>query len=139
MPASDYILTVEKCYIAYYGRNGDTEGTAFWANKLNQVNGDLNDIIDAFANSAESQALYGGLGDSAKINKIYQQVFGRNADSGGLEYYTEALKNGKMSQGSIALDILNGAQGSDLQNIEARVQTAVDAMDMSLLLSPVKS
>lgn len=138
MAALSFIETVEKCYLAYYGRSSDIDGLAYWATRLDQVSGNLSEIIEAFANSPESQSLYGGLENSAKINKIYQQIFGRDADSVGLEYYSKQLSSGNMSQGSIALDILNGAQGSDLLLIESVVTSTVESLDATLFQSLVE-
>ena len=39
--ATDYEDAVVTMYIAYYGRPGDPDGVDFWAEKLEQAEGDL--------------------------------------------------------------------------------------------------
>ncbi|PVY77085.1 hypothetical protein C7414_10825 [Cupriavidus alkaliphilus] len=126
MAASAYYDQVQKVYVAYYGRPADPTGLEFWATKLDGVGGNLNAIIDAFGNSAESTALYGGQTHGEKINAIYQQMFGRDAEPAGLAFYTGLLAANppKATLASIALDIVNGAQGSDKVAIEAKLAAA---------------
>lgn len=126
MAASAYYEQVQKIYIAYYGRPADPTGLEFWAAKLDSVGGNLNAIIDAFGNSAESNALYGNQTVEAKINAIYQQMFGRDAEPAGLAFYAGLLGASppKATLASIALDIVNGAQGSDKVAIDAKLAAA---------------
>lgn len=119
----DLLPTVEKCYLAYYGRGADYQGAHYWTMRLYDDGGNLKNIIDAFANSAESQAMYGGKSNEAKVNAIYQQLFGRSADAEGLNFYVGNLASGKMTHGAIALDILNGASGSDLTIINSKLES----------------
>ena len=57
---AEAINLVQKAYIAYYGRPADPAGLAFWASDLEANGLRLERIINAFGNSAESQALYSG-------------------------------------------------------------------------------
>ena len=118
----DLLPTVEKCYLAYYGRGADMDGAHYWIRRLYDDGGNLDNIIDAFANSAESQAMYGGKSNEDKVNAIYKQLFGRSAEAEGLKFYVDNLASGKMSHGAIALDILNGASGSDLNTINSKLE-----------------
>lgn len=133
MAASDYYKQVEKIYMAYYGRDADTDGAAYWSARLDDEGGNLNSIIDAFANSTEAQGLYGGMTDENKISTIYQQLFSRSPDTGGLNYYTEQLSSGKMTQASIMLNILDGASGDDLVKINTQVDNWYNDLDLSSL------
>ncbi|MDQ5767585.1 Calx-beta domain-containing protein [Thiothrix subterranea] len=122
MAANQYYDTVQQIYIAYYGRPADPEGLAYWADRLDKVNGNLAEIIDAFGNSAEAIELYGSEGAAARINKVYMQLFGREADAEGLAFYTKQIENGTITLASVMLDVLNGAQNEDkaiLNNKEA--------------------
>ena len=40
--------TIQSLYVAYYGRPADPAGLEFWANLLDQAEGDLSGIINAF-------------------------------------------------------------------------------------------
>ena len=104
---------VQKMYVAYYGRPGDPDGISFWAEQLDSHSGDLDAIVDAFGNSSEYQERFAGLDNSALVNNIYQQLFGRDADTEGLDFYTGWLNSGIASLGSIALNIADGIAGEN--------------------------
>jgi S-layer protein len=114
---------VQKCYVAYYGRPADAAGLQFWTLKLDQAGGNLDAIIAQFGNSAESNALYTG-SSTAKVTAIYQLMFNRAPDSAGLAFYVGKLDAGQMTGASVALDIANGATGTDATTIANRVTVA---------------
>ena len=106
---------VVDAYIAYYGRSPDFAGLAYWASVLEDQGGSsLNSIIEAFGVSEEFESRYGNLTNQELVNNLYQQLFGRDADTGGLDYYTGVLDSGERTLQSISLDILNGAQNEDV-------------------------
>ena len=94
---------IQKVYIAYYQRPADPEGLLYWSQKLSEVNGDLSGIINAFANSAESQALYGGKTVEEIFTEIYQAAFNRDPDPEGLAWYTEKINLGEYSLTDVCL------------------------------------
>lgn len=116
-----YYPQVQKIYVAYYGRPADPAGLQYWAGQLAANGGNLTSIINAFGNSAESTALYAGASDSAKVTAIYQQLFNRAPDSAGLAFYTAELTAGRMTAASIALNVANGAQGTDATYLANKV------------------
>jgi len=122
MAAQDYTTTIQKAYLAFYGRFADYAGLNYWAGQLDKQGGSLSSIIDAFANSQESKALYGGSDVSSTITKIYQQVLNRAPDQGGLSWYSLQISTGKTTLQSIALDVLNSATGSDLTTVNNKLQ-----------------
>jgi len=113
---------IQKIYIAYYGRAADPEGQDFWAQQLEAAGGDLYAIVDAFGNSEEFQNTYGEQEDRDLVNNLFQQLFGRDADAEGLEFYVGLLQSGGKSLASISLDILNGALNSDQSIIDNKLQ-----------------
>ncbi len=110
---SEYQDQVQKMYVAYYGRPGDPGGVDYWAEQLQLVDGELAAIIDAFGNSAEYDSRFTGLTTEQLINNIYQQLLGRDADSGGLAFYAEGYDDGSFTLASIALNIADGISGTD--------------------------
>ena len=124
MANAAYTDTVQKVYIAYYGRAADPVGLAYWENQLTANNGDLASIMNSFGTSPEATTLFGSLTNTIKVNKLYTQIFGRDADVGGLEYYTAQLTAGTMTAVSIAQNILDGASGSDATIITNKLAVA---------------
>ncbi|MFL9961752.1 DUF4214 domain-containing protein [Paraburkholderia sediminicola] len=121
MAALSYAEQVQQAYLAYYGRPADPAGQQYWVNQLTAANGNLNSIIDAFGNSAESTALYGGSSTAAQVNAIYQTLFGRAADVTGLNFYVNGIVNGQFTLASVALNIYNGATGTDATELAAKL------------------
>lgn len=121
---SSYYSTVQKCYIGYYQRPADPEGLIYWADRLDRRGGNLNEIIEAFANSAEAQTFYGTINSSnisTIVNGIYNALFGRNAETGGLNYYVNGFNSGQFTAATIMLNVLNGAQNEDFQSVNNKV------------------
>ncbi|MFM0142928.1 beta strand repeat-containing protein [Paraburkholderia sp. RL18-085-BIA-A] len=131
MAALSFAEQVQQAYLAYYGRPADPAGQQFWVNQLTAANGNLNTIINAFGNSAESTALYGGSSTAAQVNAIYQTLFGRSADVTGLNFYVNGIVNGTFTLASVALNIYNGATGTDATELAAKLGYA-DAFTTAL-------
>jgi len=126
-PTSSYFDTVQKTYIGYYQRPADPGGLIYWAERLYATGGNLTEIIEAFANSAESQALYGTINSSnisTVVNGIYNALFGRNAEAEGLNYYVNGFNSGHFTAATIMLNVLYGAQNEDLQSINNKLTAA---------------
>jgi hypothetical protein len=122
-----FIDTVQEIYIGYYQRPADPGGLIYWANRLDGSGGNLNEIIEAFANSPESQALYGTINSSnisTVVNGIYNALFGRDAEAGGLSYYVNGFNSGQFTAATIMLNVLYGAQNEDLVSVKNKVTAA---------------
>ena len=69
---------IHQMYIAYYQRPADPAGLIYWQDQLNANGGGeagWNAVADAFANAAESSALYGNQTLGQKISAIYLAAF----------------------------------------------------------------
>lgn len=124
---STYIDTIQKIFIGYYQRPADPEGLLYWAARLDARAGNLNEIIEAFANSAESQALYGTINSSnisTVVNSTYNALFGRSAEAAGLSYYVNGFNSGQFTASTIMLNVLNGAQNEDLLSVNNKLTAA---------------
>lgn len=115
---------IQKCYIAYYGRPADPAGLSYWSEQLDQSAGSLSGMINAFANSAEAQELYGTLSTTQVVTKLYDQLFGRAPEAEGLQYWVTNIDNGTFSRQSAMLQLLDGAQNSDALIINNKLSAA---------------
>ena len=115
---------LQKFYIAYYGRPADPEGLAYWAASYTKLGSEIA-LGAAFGNAAQAEfaAIYGSSTSSATafINKVYNNLFGRNVDSEGLAYWQEVYtqkvvvdeEDPSAVRAEMVMYILDGAQGSD--------------------------
>ncbi|MBC5766894.1 S8 family serine peptidase [Ramlibacter albus] len=127
---------VEQLYVAYLGRPADPAGLNFWAAALRAgnaptaatplhaaygTNAVVKSVVDGFANSAESAALYPATVTTADfVNRVYVNVFGRSAEPGGLSFWAGAIDNGSVTRGQAVLAIMSGAlvnNGVDAQAV----------------------
>lgn len=136
--AADYTETLQKVYVAYFGRPADPAGLAYYAELyrgagaplaigaiLGAYSGNpaLKGLVDSFGTSTESNALYGG--DNAQfVNAIYLNLFNRKAEQAGVDYWTGLLNAGAITRAIAALSILDGAKSSDLVAIQNKVKIA---------------
>ena len=122
-----YFDIVQKIFIGYYQRPAGPGGLVYWANRLDATGGNLTEIIEAFANSAESQALYGPINSSnisSVVTSIFWALFNRAPGQAGLNYYVNGFNSGQFTAATIMLNVLNGAQNADLQSVNNKVTAA---------------
>jgi hypothetical protein len=82
-----------RLYDAVLGRLPDAAGLASWTHNL--AGGmTLQQAANGFTGSAEFQANYGSLSDSAFVNLLYQNVLHRPADQAGLSNWLSYLASG---------------------------------------------
>ena len=124
-------LLVQKVYVAYFGRPADPDGLEYCVTKAVDTNGDWAGIVAAFSSSAEAKALYNTSTDTDFVSAIYQNLFGRAPEEGGLKYWTDQLTEGKITRDMLPLAIANGAQDSDLTTEQQRI-TAADEFTQEL-------
>lgn len=118
-------LFLVRAYLAYFGRPVDATGVQFFASRSE------GEVTAAFDASRESQDLY-GLSLPLKINSIYHNLFNRDAEPAGLQYWNTLVATGRISAPAAALEILKGAQGSDaaaVQNKLAASSAFTQALD----------
>ena len=113
---------LEKAYLAYFGRPVDPNGALFWL----QPGTTEADVVNGFSNSAESIALYGAptVNPGAvitQVNAIYNVLFGRDGDVTGVTWWANQIITGKVVAAAAAVEILNGAQGSDKTIVENKL------------------
>ncbi|MBV8633180.1 MAG: DUF4214 domain-containing protein, partial [Burkholderiaceae bacterium] len=122
--ASSYNQVVEQLYVAYFGRPADPNGlTNFSAQLLADgaptdiqsllqtynSNGAVKALIDSFGTSTESKNLYGTANPTSFVTAVFNNVLGRAPQTAGLNFWVNALNNGSVTYGNVALQIMAGA------------------------------
>lgn len=116
---------IQQIYIAMFGRPADPIGLQSWNTTTNN-GANLTPMINALAGTAEYQARYTGLTNVQAVNAIYQSLFGRDADVAGLTFFVNELASGRQTVATIAVNILDGAQGTDKARIDNKVIAATN-------------
>lgn len=127
MAVKDQYALVQKLYVAFYQRPADPAGLQYWAQQIDTAGGNQTQAIKAFATSAESTALYGAITSAnidAVVTNIYQALFGVAPDAAGKKFYVDGFNAGTFNAGTIALNVLNGAQNADLVSINNKLTVA---------------
>jgi len=120
----DLNLELESLYVAYFGRPADVGGLTFWVNVLNNNAAGYQDVSAAFAASPEYRALYTGMSHGEIVNSVYHHLFGRDAEPGGLAFWTGHLDAGTLTIDNIVTAIAGAAQNEDGVIFLAKVAAA---------------
>jgi hypothetical protein len=123
------MASIQGIYVALFGRPADPAGLAYF-NEATGNGANLNAIGD-LASTAEYQDRFDDLSNNEIITKIYQELFGRDPEAAGLEFFVAALNNGTLNINNIAIAILDGAQGDDAAVVANKV-AAADAFTAAL-------
>ena len=111
--SSQYHNVIQQLYVAYFSRPADVDGLAFWEKTLQQSNGNLDAVSAAFAGSAEYRDAYGSATVAARVNRVYLNLFGREAEPEGLAYWSGLLDKNVITVADLVKRVAAGAQFSD--------------------------
>lgn len=101
-------LSIDRLYHAYFLRDPDPGGLAFW--RSTHASGTpLSAISAEFARSAEFGARYGALDDTEFVRLVYRNVLERDPDAAGLAYWTGLLAEGR-TRGRVMLGFSDSAE-----------------------------
>lgn len=98
-----------RLYFAYFLRLPDASGLTYWTNKLN-AGTKLDRVSASFAASSEFKTKYGSKTNSQFVTLIYQNIFDRAPDAGGLAYWTKRLDQGT-SRGTVMTNFSESSEG----------------------------
>jgi len=116
--------TVQKLYVAYFSRPADVAGLAYWNNILTS-NPDGYQMISAnFASSAEYKAMYAGQDNRAVVSTVYEHLFGRPAETAGVDYWAKMLDQKVITIDNAVTAIAAGAQSTDKIAYDGKVAVA---------------
>ncbi|RJG11730.1 DUF4214 domain-containing protein [Massilia cavernae] len=119
-----YTEAIQKLYVAYFNRPGDVAGQTYWENVVANAKGNTSAVSAAFAASAEYKAAYAGQTEYQIINKIYNNLFGRDAEPAGLTFWGQALINKAITIDLAVKTISEAAQGTDATAFKNKVAAA---------------
>lgn len=105
---------ITKVYVATFGRSPDSAGLNYWFNNSGLY---LEGISESFFDQSETQTLYPSSSSTSQfISSVYNNLFNRNPDTAGLDYWIEELDSGRIKKSLFLLAVINGAQNSSEGN-----------------------
>ena len=108
IPAKD---EVAKLYVATFNRAPDSAGLNYWVNDSGLT---LSQIAQSFFDQSETQALYPPTTSNRDfIKSVYQNLFNRDPDADGWDYWENQLNIGAFSKNRFIEAVINGALGDD--------------------------
>lgn len=140
MPVADYYPLTQQIYIAYFGRPADPNGRAAFAKQLMDagVTSKVTDLVttyatspgikalvDSFAASTESSALYGAADTTQFVTAIFQNVLGRPPKLAGLTFWQAEIDSGRVTRAGAALKIMAGAFANTSDPAQAALDQAL--------------
>ncbi|MFK3740079.1 DUF4214 domain-containing protein [Massilia sp. TN1-12] len=122
--ATDYDNEVQKLYVAYFSRPADVAGLDYWANVLATDPSGYQKISASFAASQEYRDTYAGMDNNAVVSAVYEHLFGRAAETAGVQYWANLLNQKAITIDNVVTQIAGGAQDSDKFAYQAKVAVA---------------
>jgi len=116
-----------KLYIATFDRIPDIDGLNYWSNDSGL---EIENIAKSFFDQSETQSKYPkDLSTSEFINTVYSNLFDRNSDEKGLDYWTKELDSSKISKDTFILAVINGAVGDDAKVLTTKSNFATQFLE----------
>lgn len=120
---------IAELYVGYFNRAPDPAGLAYWVGRFNQGM-IIEDIARSFSQQVEAKGQYSFLanpasGDKAAfINQVYNNLFGRDVEPAGLQYWLNDLNKG-MPPGLMVVAMIHGALGNDAIAVQNQVSVGL--------------
>lgn len=111
---------IQQAYVTFFSRPADPVGLRYWQ----AYTGSIADLYATFAQQTEYSAAFSGLTSAQKVNVVYQNLFGRDAEANGLTYWADKVEAGAITVANLALAVSAGSQGTDLVTVNSRVSAA---------------
>ena len=115
---------VQKLYVAYFSRPADVAGLQYWVDVLATHPNGYQQISSSFAASDEYKAMYAGMDSRATVSAVYQHLFGRAAETAGVDYWAKLLDAKTITIDNVVTQVAAGAQGSDKVAYNGKVSVA---------------
>lgn len=92
---------LQQFYITYFNRPADAVGLQYWEAQM-AAGVSAATVQNGFSSSPEYQAIYKGQTTESLINKLYQNLFARDADPTGLMYWAGKVADGTYTINTVA-------------------------------------
>ena len=103
-----------RLYNASFKRLPDAGGLKYWIDTFSSTR-NIKGIASSFLGSAEFKQRYGeNVSDSTFVNTLYKNVLGRDADTGGLNYWLGQLNSGAETRYEVLLGFAESAENKAL-------------------------
>jgi hypothetical protein len=100
-------------YKAAFNRAPDASGMGYWLAQKDNGSNIVTNIAQGFVNAPEFVAKYGSNPSNASyIDKLYQNVLGRNGEAGGVAYWNQELDAGRISKAAALVQFATLAEGA---------------------------
>ena len=104
-----------RLYNASFKRLPDPDGLRYWIGNFSSGKDDERAVASSFLASAEFKQRYGeNVSDSIYVNTLYKNVLGRDADTGGLNYWLGQLNSGAETRYEVLLGFSESAENKAL-------------------------
>ena len=114
--------SVTKLYIATFDRAPDSSGIDYW---INSSRLSLEEIAKSFFEQPETTQKYPpNTTEEEFIRSVYLNLFDREPDSAGLEYWKRELKSGNIKRDEFILAVMNGALADDKKLLDNKLEVA---------------
>lgn len=105
---------VAKLYVATFDRAPDAAGLSYWVDKSNLS---LEGVAESFFDQSETQSKYTpDASNTDFVSAIYRNLFNREAEEAGLDYWVSELNAGRVDKSVFILAVINGAKDTSLGN-----------------------
>lgn len=119
-----HVTAVQQLYVAYFNRPADTAGLDYWTNVVAAQKGSTAAVSAAFAAEAEYKTAYANMTNAQVVNQVYQNLFGRPAETAGQTYWADLLDRKVITIDKVVAEIAKGAQTTDAEAYENKVAGA---------------
>jgi len=115
---------IQQLYIGYLGRAADQAGLAYWVDKVENGGWSVTDVALSFADQPEYDAIYGVNPNRVQLVALtYNQLFGRDFDNAGLQYWTEG-GGARVPDNLLVEAFFNGASSADRLVVANKVEVS---------------
>lgn len=122
--ASNAATLLQQLYVAYFNRPADPGGLDFWTSVYLR-GASIAGISNTFAGSDEYTVAYNGLSNTQIVERVYQNLFGRAPEPGGLAFWSGLLDQHVLSISNVVTQIATDAKNQDAITYRNKVLGAV--------------